>query len=150
MSLRLILAATAVLGFSAPGQAALAQAVLASASVAQTATPDVEELDMEAASARFKTRMDALKAELETVVATHAGHPDAMSAGIDEAIARYKGDIDAFANMMDTYFVTTIESAETDAQKQEYQGVREQVVPMLRALPEQIRAATLEYANTPK
>ncbi|MEG2311810.1 hypothetical protein [Brevundimonas sp.] len=145
MSLRLILSAAAVIGLALP-----AQAVLATPAAAQTAAPQSEELDMEEASARFKERMDALKAELETVVAANAGKPEALSTSIDETIARYKGDFDAFANMMDTYFATMIDSAETDAKKQEYQGVREQVVPMLRTLPAQIRTATLEYANTPK
>lgn len=145
MSLRLILSAAAVIGLALP-----AQVVLATPAAAQATAPQTEELDMEAASARFKERMEALKAELETVVAANSANPDALGTSIDETIARYHGDIDAFANMMDTYFVTMIDGAETDAKKQEYQGVREQVVPMLRTLPAQIRAATLEYASTPK
>jgi len=145
MSLRLILSAAAVIGLALP-----VQAVIATPVTAQTAAQQSEELDMEQASVRFKERMEAMKTDLEAVVAANTGNPEAMSAGIDTTIARYKGDIDAFANMMDTYFTTAIDGAETDAQKQEYQGVREQVVPMLRTLPEQIRAATLEYANAPK
>lgn len=148
MSLRLILCASAVIGFAAP-----ASAVLAAPSAPQAAaqaTPEVEELDVEEASARFKQRMDALKAELETVVAANIGDSDALSRNVDATIARYKSDIDAFANVMDTYFVSQIEGADTDTEKQEYQGVREQVVPMLRSLDQQIRTAVLEGANAPK
>ena len=143
MSLRLILCATAVIGLAVPVQAVLAHPVSVQA-------VEQEDLDMEETSARFEERMEALKAELETVVATHAGHPEALAQNVDLAIARYKDDIDAFASMIDTYFATKIESAETDAKKQEYQSVREEVVPMLRTLPEQIRTSTLERANAPK
>ena len=143
MSLRLILCATAVIGLAVP-----VQAVLATPASAQAV--EQEELDMEEASARFEQRMQALKVELETVVTAHAGHPDTLEQNVDLTIARYKDDIDAFASMIDTYFATEIESAETDAKKQEYQSVREEVVPMLRTLPEQIRTATLERANAPK
>lgn len=148
MSLRLILCTAAVIGFAAP-----ASTVLAAPSAPQAdaqATPEVEELDVEEASARFKQRMDALKAELETVVAANIGDSDALSRNVDATIARYKSDIDAFANVMDTYFVSQIEGADTDTEKQEYQGVREQVVPMLRSLDQQIRTAVLEGANAPK
>ena len=138
MSLRLILSAAAVLTLSVPAHAALAQ------DAAATASAPVEELDMEEASAQFEKRVEEMKVELEALVDANAENPQSLPPKIDAVTARYQPDFNAFSDTMDTFFAGEIAKAETPEKRQELETARAQVIPMLRSLPAQIRAAVMQ------
>lgn len=145
MSLRLMLSAAAVLVLAVPAHAAVVQ----DAAPAEATAPLTEQ-DMEAASARFQVRMDALKAELDTLIAANKDNLDTLPAKIDEVTARYKPDFDAFSGLTDRYMASEIAKAETPEQREQLQGARDQVVPMLQSLPELIRTSAMQAATNPQ
>ncbi|HYD26414.1 translation initiation factor IF-2 [Brevundimonas sp.] len=135
MSLRIILAASAVLAFAAP---AIAQDAPAAPPAAEA--PSAAEVAMEARGEAFKARMELMQGELETAI-TGAGSDQARGmADVDAILARYQPDIDSFIADFET-FIDAEAAAETDeAKRAEMSAAKMGVRAALSGIPGQIRA----------
>lgn len=148
MTLRSIISATALLVLSASPHSAFAQDM--AAPVSTPVARDVSKADIEAASRQFELRMDAMKVELDGLIAAHRDNLDALAPKIDEVVSRYQSDFDAFSALADAYFAVEIAKAETPELAQLFQHEREQLIPMLQSLPDLVRAGAMEAARNPK
>ena len=135
MSLRIILAASAVLAFAAP---ALAQEAPAAPPAAEA--PSAASIAMEARGEAFKARMALMQGELETAI-TGAGSDQARGmAEVDAILARYQPDIDGFIADFDA-FIDAEAAAETDeAKRSEMAAAKMGVRAALGGMSAQIRA----------
>ena len=135
MSLRLILAASAVLAFAAP---AIAQEAPAAPPAAEAKS--AAELAFEAKGEAFQARMEQMQAELESAV-TAAGSDQAKGmADVDAILARYQPEIDGFVADFET-FIDAEAAAETDETKRaQMTGAKAGIRAALSGLPAQIRA----------
>lgn len=134
MSLRLAMAASATLILSVPA------AATAHALVVQTATP-VSEAEMEAKSQAFEARMQTMNQELQAAI-TAAGNDGAkMKADTDVIIDRYAPEIVSFSNDFEGYLNGEIAKAADPEMRQQITSVRDQVVPVIRTMPDQLRAS---------
>ena len=135
MSLRLILAASAVLAFAAPAVAQEAPAAPPAAEAKSAA-----EIAFEARGEAFQARMEQMQAELETAI-TGAG-PDQTRgmADVDAILARYQPEIDGFITDFEA-FIDAEAGAEPDETKRaQMTGAKAGVRAALSGLPAQIRA----------
>ena len=135
MSLRLVLAASAVLAFAAP---AIAQEAPAAPPAAEAKS--AAELAFEAKGEAFQARMEQMQAELESAV-TAAGSDQAKGmADVDAILARYQPEIDGFVADFET-FIDAEAAAETDETKRaQMTGAKAGIRAALSGLPAQIRA----------
>lgn len=142
MSLRLVLAASATLAFAAPAFAQDAPPARPAAAEAPAPAPvkSAEEVEMEARAEAFQARMTQMGPELEAAVKASGGDQTKGMADIDAVLARYQPDIESFASALDAFFDAQIASAPDDATREQMTAAKGQAGPMLRAVPEQIRA----------
>lgn len=135
MSLRLILAASAVLAFAAPAVAQEAPAAPPAAEAKSAA-----EIAFEAKGEAFQARMEQMQAELETAI-TGAGPDQAKGmADVDAILARYQPEIDTFITDFEA-FIDAEAGAEPDETKRaQMTGAKAGVRAALSGLPAQIRA----------
>jgi len=135
MSLRIILAASAVLAFAAP---AIAQDAPAAPPVAEAKSAN--EIAFEAKGEAFQARMEQMQGELEAAV-TGAGTDQAKGmADVDAIIARYQPEVDAFIVEFESFIDTEAGSAPDDATRAQLEGAKTGVRMALTGLPAQIRA----------
>ena len=140
MSLRLILAASAVLAFAAPALAQEAPAAPAAAAPAE-APPSPAAIELEAKGEAFKARMDEMKGEIETAVAGAGADQDKGMADVDAILVRYQPDIDGFIAAFDTFIDAESAAAPDETRRAELQGAKAGVRAALSSLPAQVRAA---------
>ena len=135
MSLRIILAASAVLAFAAP---ALAQDAPAAPPAAEAKS--AAEIAFEARGEAFKARMEQMQTELEAAV-TGAGPDQAKGmADVDAILARFQPEIESFITDFEA-FIDAEAGAEPDETKRaEMSGAKTGVRMALSGLPAQIRA----------
>ena len=142
MSLRLVLAATATLAFAAPAFAQQAPAPAAAEAAARTLSP--EEAEMEAKAQAFEARLAQMQPELEAAVKASGGDQAKGMADVNAVLARYQPDIESFAVALETFFDGQLATAPDDATRQQLTAAKAQVGPMLRGIPDQIRAGAPE------
>jgi hypothetical protein len=136
MSLRIILAASAVLAFAAP---AFAQDAPAAPPAAEA--PSAAEVELEATGEAFKARMEQMQGEIEAAI-TGAGADQAKGmADVDAILARYQPDIEGFIVAFEAFMDTEAAGAPDDATRQEMLGAKAGVRMALTGLPAQIRTA---------
>ena len=135
MSLRILLAATAVLAIATP---ALARQVPAAPPVAEARS--AAEVAFEARGEAFQARMEQMQAELETAI-TGAGADQARGmAEVDAILARYQPEIDGFITDFEA-FIDAEAGAEPDETKRaQMTGAKTGVRMALSGMPDQIRA----------
>lgn len=138
MSLRIILAASAVLAFAAP---ALAQEAPAAPAAAEAETPSPAAIELEAKGEAFKVRMDEMKAEIETAIAGAGTDQTKGLADVDAILARYQPDIDGFVAAFDTFIDAEAAAAPNETERAELLGAKAGVGAALSGLPGQVRAA---------
>jgi len=136
MSLRIILAASAVLAFAAP---ALAQDAPAAPPAAEA--PSAAEIAMEAKGEAFKARMEQMQGEIEAAISGAGTDQTRGLADVDAILARYEPDIEGFIVDFEA-FIDAEAAAEPDETKRaEMSGAKMGVRMALSGLPAQIRAA---------
>jgi hypothetical protein len=148
MSLRIILAASAVLAFAAP---ALAQDAPAAPPAAEAKS--AAEIELEAKGEAFQARMEQMQGEIEAAI-TGAGSDQAKGmTGVDAILARYQPDIDGFIVAFESFIDAEAASAPDEATRAEAQGAKTAIRTALSGLPAQIRAgaqaALSAQATTP-
>jgi hypothetical protein len=136
MSMRIVLAASALLAFAAP---ALAQEPQAPTPVAASAK-SAAEIAFEAKGEAFKTRMEQMQTELEAAVTAAGADQVKGMADVDAILARYQPDIDSFITEFEA-FIDAEAASETDETKRaELSGAKMGIRAALSGLPAQIRA----------
>ena len=135
MSIRMILAASALLAFAAPAAAQDAPAAPPAAEAKSAA-----EIAFEAKGEAFQARIEQMQTELVAAV-TGAGADQAKGmADVDAILARYQPDIDSFITDFEAFIDAEV-AAETDETKRaEMSGAKMGVRAALGGLPAQIRA----------
>ncbi|MBW8303777.1 MAG: hypothetical protein K0M78_07515, partial [Brevundimonas sp.] len=139
MSLRIILAASAVLAFATPvvGQEAPAAPAAPPAAEPKAAADRAFEAKGEA----FQARMAQMQTELEAAI-TAAGSDEARGlADVDAILARYQPEIEGFIVDFET-FIDAEAAAETDeAKRAQMTGAKAGVRAALSGLPARIRTS---------
>ena len=140
MSLRIALAAAAVLAFSAP----------AFAQDAPTADPAVTaaaqaEAAFEAKAQAFQQTMVAMQGEMQTALTAAGADQARANADMDAIAARYQPQAEAFANELDAFITSQLPVMPPEGQAQ-----MAQMGPMLRGqimgAPATIKAGLLQAA----
>ena len=139
MSLRLALAAAAALALASP-----AAATLAAPPAVQGAEAALTEADLDAASDAFEARMEAMGAELETVVSANMGDTARLDAEVSAVLARYSPDIEAFASQLQTFLTQQAAAAETPQEAQALNSAATAAGAAIRSIPGQVRAGIAE------
>ncbi len=135
MTLRAILAASAVLAFAAP---VLAQEAPAAPPAAEAKS--AAEIAFEAKGEAFQARMEQMQGELETAI-TAAGADQAKGmADVDAIIARYQPEVDTFIADFEAFIDAEAANAPDDAARAQLEGAKTGVRTALSGLPAQIRA----------
>lgn len=135
MTLRLIMAASAALVLSAPVMAAPALAV-----AAQTASPASEE-EMQLKSEAFDARMQEMNNELAAAIEGSNGDRAKAKADTDAIITRYTPDIVSFTDNFEAFLNGQLAKEQDAEKRQQITTVRDQAVPMLRSVPDQLRSS---------
>ena len=133
MSLRIILAASAVLAFAAP---AFAQDAPAAPPAAEAVDP--AEAALEVRGEAFGARMEAMAGEMQAAITAAAGDQAQASAALDAIVAQYQPEADAFADELKVFLDTKAASA-PEAEKAELTTAATTVVPMIKGLPTMVR-----------
>jgi hypothetical protein len=145
MSIRIILAASAVLAFAAP---ALAQDAPVAPPVAAAADP--LEAALEAKGEAFGARMEAMGAEMQAAITAAAGDRAAADAALDAIVARYQPEADAFSAELKAFFDART-AAGTEEEKVQMAAAAAAVVPMIQGLPAMVRGQIEQAAaGTPQ
>lgn len=133
MSLRLVLAASAVLAFAAP---VLAQEAPAAPPAAEAKS--VAEIAFEARGEAFQARMQGMGEEMQAAIANAAGDQAAASAALDAIVAQYQPEADAFSADLQA-FLAAEAATSTEEEKAEMTQVAASLVPMIQGLPTMVR-----------
>jgi len=129
------MAASAALALSAPVMAAPALAV-----AAQTASPASEE-EMQLKSEAFDARMQEMNKELAAAIEGASGDTAKAKADTDAIITRYTPDIIGFADNFEAFLNAQLAKEQDAEKRQQITTVRDQAVPMLRSVPDQLRTS---------
>ena len=141
MSFRLVMAASAALALSAPVIAAPAVAVAAVQAAAVT------EAQMEAKTQAFEARMAEMNKELQAALDGSGGDATKAKADTDAIITRYTPEITSFTTDFESFLNGQIAS-ETDAEKrQQMETIRDQALPVIRTIPDQLRNSIQQAIN---
>jgi len=136
MTLRTVLAASALLAFGAP---VLAQEAPAAPPAAEA--PSAAEVAFEARGEAFEATMERMQGELQAAVAAAGTDQAAGMTAVDGIIARYQPEIDSFIVDFEA-FIDAEAAAETDeTRRAQMTGAKAGVRAALSGLPAQIRAS---------
>ncbi len=134
MSIRMILAASAVLALGAP---AFAQDAPAATPPAAEAV-DPAEAALEAKGEAFGARMQTMGAEMQSAITASAGDKTAADAALDAIVARYQPEADAFSAELKAFFDAKAATG-TEEEKAELATAVSTVVPMIQGVPAMVR-----------
>lgn len=135
MPIRALLAAAALTLATPAG--VLAQAPTAPA--VPQAAPTEAEAAFEARGARFSEQMEQMGREIDAAVRA-GGEPEAVLAAVDEILARHRPETDGFADALDAFLASQAEQAADPETKAQLTAARDTAVPVIRAIPDQLRA----------
>lgn len=111
MSLRLVLAASALIAFAAP---AFAQ----DAPPPPTAAEAEADAAFEARAEAFGARMEAMGGEMQAAVTAAAGDRAAASTALDAIVAKYQPEADSFAAELEAFITTRMAGAPEEQRAQ--------------------------------
>lgn len=134
MTLRTVLAAAAVLALSTP---AMAQEAGQPAQAAAQASP--EQLAFAQRAEAFDGRMQAMVAEIQSMLSDPASDAAAKRANLETILGQYSPDINGFADQLQAFLVQQ-RAASTNPQEQAAIDQAMQNGPAnVRAIPDQVR-----------
>ena len=136
MLTRTLLAATAALVLTSAAQA---QESAAQTAPETPAAPAMDEAAFEARAQRFEVQVDQMTRELEAAGQAGGGDRDVTMASVNEILARYQPEFDGFARDFEAFFNAQI-AASSDEQARELTAARDTAIPVILAIPDQIRA----------
>ena len=137
MTLRTLLAASAVLAFAVP---AAAQEAPAPAAPPAAEAKSAAEIAFEAKGEAFQARMEQMQGELEAAINAAGGDQTKGMADVDAIIARYQPGLDTFIADFEAFLDAEAANAPDDAARAELAGAKVGVRTALGGLPAQIRA----------
>lgn len=137
MSLRIVMAATATLLCASPALAAPALQAAFSAAPAATYTEE----DMEARAEAFEAVMEEMGKEIEAAVTAGGTDKAKITADTDAVVTRYTPQITAFVEYFEAFLNSQITNAPDESVRTQMVTVRDQVVPIMKTIPDQIRAS---------
>ena len=137
MTLRTILAASAVLAFAAPAAAQEAPAPAPAAPPAAEAV-DPAEAALEASGEAFNGRMQTMAGEMQAAVVAANGDTAAAGPALDAIVAQYQPEADAFANELESFFETKAATA-SEEEKAQLAAAAPQVVATIKGVPMMVR-----------
>lgn len=147
MSIRMILAASAVLALGAPAFAQDAPAATPATPPAAEAV-DPAEAALDAKGEAFGARMQTMGAEMQSAITAAAGDKTAADAALDAIVARYQPEADAFSAELKTFFDARATTG-TEEEKAEMATAASTVVPMIQGLPAMVRGRIQQAAAAP-
>lgn len=136
MLVRSLLAAAA-LSLTLP---ALAQEGPPPAPPAAATLEPLEPAAFEARADRFEQQVDQMSRELETAVQAAGDDAAAILAAVDAILSRYRPEFDGFADDFNTFLAAQQAASDDPEAQAELAAARGAVVPVIRAIPDQIRA----------
>ena len=143
MSIRMILAAAAVLALAAP---AVAQEAPPAPPAAEAADP--AGAAMEARGQAFGVRMEAMGAEMQAAITAAGGDPAAAAGALDAIVARYQPEADAFAAELKTFLEAQSATAPEEG-RAEMAAAAAAVVPVIQGVPAMVREQISQAALAP-
>jgi hypothetical protein len=137
MSLRIILAASAVLAFAAPAFAQDAPAAPAAA------TADTEaQAAFEAKGEAFGARMEAMGGEMQAAITAAAGDQASAATALDVIVAKYQPEADTFATELEAFIASQMASA-PEEQRAQMTAMGPVISAQVKGAPAQMRAQAL-------
>lgn len=140
MPMRLILLAAA--GFAAPFSV-LAQDPPTAPTVA-AASSDAE---VTAAAQTFRARLEAMNAEVRTVVEASGSNRRRAAGRVDEILARYTPGFETFAVLLEQHFAARAAAAPTEEARASTAAAGAASVARVRGIPDQVRAGLAQQAQ---
>jgi len=144
MSIRVILAASAVVAFAAPALA-VAQEPPAAPAPAATAEDAAAEAAFEARAGVFETRMEEMTTEMQSAAGAAGGDQAKLSADLDAIVARYQPEADAFAEELKAFIASKLAGMPAEAQAQ-MSMAGPMIDAQVRGAPAKAKADTLAMA----
>lgn len=134
MSLRLILAASAVLAFAAP---AVAQDAPAAPPAAEAVDP--AEAALEAKADAFGGRMAVMAEEMQAAITAAGGDTAGAGPALDAIQARYQPEADAFADELKVFLEAQAANAPTEEERTQAAAGISAAVPVIKGVPAMVR-----------
>ncbi|NJC40780.1 hypothetical protein GGQ87_001038 [Brevundimonas alba] len=138
MSLRIILAASAVLAFAAPAFAQDAPAAPPAASAEDTAAQAAFEAKGEA----FGARMEAMGGEMQAAVTAANGDQARATAALDVIVAKYQPEADTFATELEAFITSQMANA-PEEQRAQMVAMGPMISAQVKGAPAQMRDQAL-------
>jgi hypothetical protein len=137
MTLRTLLAASAVLAFAAPAVAQDAPAPAPAVPPAAEAV-DPAEAALEAKGEVFQARMQTMAGEMQTALTAAAGDQARANASLDAIVAQYQPEADAFATELEAFFEAKAASA-SEEERAQMVAMAPQLVATVKGVPAMVR-----------
>lgn len=137
------LVAAAALSLTVP---ALAQenrpqlALPASSPSSPSAPAPLEPAAFEARAERFEQQVDQMSRELEAAIQAAGDDPAAIMAAVDGILGQYRPEFDGFADEFDAFLAAQQAATDDPEAQAELTAARGAAIPVIRAIPDQIRA----------
>jgi len=141
MSLRIILAASAVLAFAAP---AVAQEAPAAPPAAEAADP--AEAALEAKGEAFGERMQLMAGEMQAAITAADGDSARAGAALDAIQAQYQPEADAFADELKAFLEAQAANAPTEEERAQAAAGISAAIPVIKGVPAMVRGQVEQAA----
>ncbi len=144
MSVRIILAATAILAFAAPALAQTAPAAPPPSVEAQ----DPAEAAFEAKAEVFGARMETMAGEMQAAVTAAGGDQARATVALDALVATYQPEADAFAAELEAFLAGRLAGA-SEEQLAQMAAVGPMLMVQIKGGPKQARDQMLAVMAAP-
>ena len=134
MLTRTLLAATAALALTCA-----AHAQDAAPQAAPEASAAMDEAAFEARAERFEQQVDQMTRELQAA-GDAGGDRDVTMTSVDDILARYQPEFQGFARDFEAFFNARIAASDDEQARAELTAARDAAIPVILAIPGQIRA----------
>ncbi len=146
MSLKIALAASALIAVASPSWA---QEATAAPAVAEQAAPALTEAEIQSRGEAFEASMEAMGQELETVIANAGGDVAKARADSDPIVAKYQVEADAFATALTGFLTGMAASLPEGEQRTQMTAMAPMVEGQIKGAPGQLRDQAIASMTAP-
>lgn len=146
MSLKIALAASALIAVASPGWG---QEAPAAPAPAEQAAPALTEAEIEARGEAFEASMEAMGQELEAVIANAEGDVAKARADSDPIVAKYQVEADAFATALTGFLTGMAATLPEGEQRTQMTAMAPMVEGQIKSAPAQLRDQAIASMTTP-
>ena len=146
MSLKIALAASALIAIASPSWA---QEATAAPAPAEQAAPTLTEAEIEARGEAFEASMEAMGQELEAVIANAEGDIAKARADSDPIVAKYQVEADAFATALTGFLTGMAATLPEGEQRTQMTAMAPMVEGQIKGAPAQLRDQAIASMTTP-